>query len=93
MKIKPKMKNGDYEITTYLRAKVGDRVYAKNYRMKPSQWEPGEVVDVDVSVNRDLRTDASYRVMLDRESKSQRFGGGMRIFITVGDHSIAKIND
>ena len=93
MKNKPKMVNGDYEVTVYLRAKVGDRVYVENYRMNPSQWEPGEVVDVDVSVNRDLRTDASYRVMLDRESKSKRFGGGMRIFLTVGDHSIEKIND
>ena len=82
------MKKGT-KVSLYIKAGTGDRVWVKNYRKRPEIWEPGEVYNVEATIRKDLSAHVSYRVRLDRESWSPKYGGSYNpIFVTVGDDGI-----
>lgn len=74
------------EIKTTVEALPGDQVNVENYRMKPRQWESGEVLDVEIHVRKDGSLWNSYRVRLNRKSRQ-----GNYLFVHVGDDKIFRI--
>lgn len=78
------------EVVVNLKAKVGDRCIAQNYRSKYKPWENGIVSFIRVCIDKDLKCWISYEVKLLRCSR-RKFGSGYEdfpIFLTVNDTAI-----
>lgn len=84
-----------HHIEVDIKAKVDDKVVVLNYRRKPAYWEDGTIVRVNIGVDRNLKSNIQYDVLLDRraQGRSRMFPeGGAPITLTVSDSSIHTIN-
>ena len=71
-----------------VKALPGAQISVLNYRCKPAVWEPGTVLDTDVSIKSDGKYHCSYRVRLDRTVEPGRKNYTGALFLTVGDAGI-----